>query len=198
LEQHILCKLSGAAPKLIFREEANRLQTSDFKAVGLIITWRPYTTPYQSWSATVRQNRSLTIAVKDSGARCTVFYVRRTCVLLSVTLRTVKWLLAKQSRYTPWWRLGERRYSSYSFLTSTLDGLSGQRHVPAALCPGKRTSGGGWVGLRAGLDTEVRGKILCPYRGSNPDRPVVQSEAIIEQLFTEILFCFEYKATENY
>jgi hypothetical protein len=31
------------------------------------------------------------------------------------------------------------------------------------------------VGLRAGLDTEVRGKILCPCRGSNPDRPVVQS-----------------------
>jgi hypothetical protein len=27
-----------------------------------------------------------------------------------------------QSRYTPWWRLGERRYSSYSFLTSPLDG----------------------------------------------------------------------------
>jgi hypothetical protein len=30
------------------------------------------------------------------------------------------------------------------------------------------------VGLRAGLDTEVRGKILCPCRGSNLDRPVVQ------------------------
>jgi hypothetical protein len=34
---------------------------------------------------------------------------------------------------------------------------------------------GGWVGFRAGLDTEVRGKILCSYRGSNPDRPVIQS-----------------------
>jgi hypothetical protein len=32
---------------------------------------------------------------------------------------------AKQSRYTPWWRLGERRYSSNSFLTSALDGVSG-------------------------------------------------------------------------
>jgi hypothetical protein len=31
------------------------------------------------------------------------------------------------------------------------------------------------VGLRAGLDTEVRGEIICPYRGSNSDRPVVQS-----------------------
>jgi hypothetical protein len=27
----------------------------------------------------------------------------------------------KQSRYTPWWRLGERKYSSNSFLTSALD-----------------------------------------------------------------------------
>jgi hypothetical protein len=33
------------------------------------------------------------------------------------------------------------------------------------------------VGPRAGLDTEVRGKILCPCRGSNPDRPVVQPVA---------------------
>jgi hypothetical protein len=30
----------------------------------------------------------------------------------------------------------------------------------------------GWVDLRAGLDTEVRGKILCPCLGSNPGRPV--------------------------
>jgi hypothetical protein len=44
--------------------------------------------------------------------------------------------------------------------------------------PGERTPGthctGGWVGPRAGLDTEVRGKIIFPRRGSNPDRPVVQ------------------------
>jgi hypothetical protein len=60
-------------------------------------------------------------------------------------------------------------------------GVSGQRHVPAALCPGERTHGthctGGWVGPRAGLDTEATGKILCYCRGSNPDRPVVQSVA---------------------
>jgi hypothetical protein len=30
------------------------------------------------------------------------------------------------------------------------------------------------VGPRAGLDKEDRGKILCPCRGSNPDRPVIQ------------------------
>jgi hypothetical protein len=33
----------------------------------------------------------------------------------------------------------------------------------------------GWVGLRAALDTEARGKILCFCQGLNRDRPVVQS-----------------------
>jgi hypothetical protein len=58
-------------------------------------------------------------------------------------------------------------------------GVSSQRHAPAALFPGERTPGihctGGWVSPRAGLDTEVRGKILCLCRESNPDRPFVQS-----------------------
>jgi hypothetical protein len=31
------------------------------------------------------------------------------------------------------------------------------------------------VALRAGLDTEARGNILCLCRGSNPGRPIVQS-----------------------
>jgi hypothetical protein len=44
----------------------------------------------------------------------------------------------KLSRYTPWRHLGERRYSSYSFLTSALDGVSGQRHALAALYRWKR------------------------------------------------------------
>jgi hypothetical protein len=60
-------------------------------------------------------------------------------------------------------------------------GVNGQRHTPAALYPVERTPGthctGGWVGPRAGLDAEARGKILCPCRGSNLDRPVVQSVA---------------------
>jgi hypothetical protein len=83
----------------------------------------------------------------------------------------------KQSRYTPWWCLGWEEYSSYSFFTSALDGVIGQRHAPAALCSGERTPGthctGGWVGLRAGLDTEARGKIICLCRGSNLYCPVV-------------------------
>jgi hypothetical protein len=41
-------------------------------------------------------------------------------------------------------------------------GVSGQRHAPAAFCPGECTPGiyctGGWVGPRAGLDTEAREK----------------------------------------
>jgi hypothetical protein len=51
-------------------------------------------------------------------------------------------------------------------------GVSGQRHAPAALCPGERTPSthctGGWVGLRAGLETEIRGKILCPAGDRTP------------------------------
>jgi hypothetical protein len=51
-------------------------------------------------------------------------------------------------------------------------------HAAAALYSGEKTPGthctGGWVGPRAGLDTEATGEILCPCRGSNSDRPVVQ------------------------
>jgi hypothetical protein len=54
--------------------------------------------------------------------------------------------------------------------------MSGQHHAPAALYPRGRAPGthciGGWVGPRAGRDTEVRGKILCLRRGSNPGRPL--------------------------
>jgi hypothetical protein len=69
---------------------------------------------------------------------------------------------------------GERRYSSYSFSTSALDGGEWSASRPGrAFTPGTHCTGG-WVGPRAGLDTEARGRILCPRRGSNPDRPVVQ------------------------
>jgi hypothetical protein len=55
-------------------------------------------------------------------------------------------------------------------------GVSGQRHALATLYPPReRTPGthwiGGWMGLRAGLDTGARRKIFCPCRGLNPDRP---------------------------
>jgi hypothetical protein len=45
-------------------------------------------------------------------------------------------------------------------------GVSGQHHAPAALYPRERTPGthctGGWVGPRAGLDTEATGKSFAP------------------------------------
>jgi hypothetical protein len=50
---------------------------------------------------------------------------------------------------------------------------------PTRISPGAKTPGtywsGGWVGPRAGLNTEAIGKSFCLCRGSNPDRPVVQS-----------------------
>jgi hypothetical protein len=71
---------------------------------------------------------------------------------------------------------GERRYSSYSFTTSALDGGEWSASRPGSALPLGKASGthctGGWVGLRAGLDTEARGNISCPFRGSNPGRPV--------------------------
>jgi hypothetical protein len=40
----------------------------------------------------------------------------------------------------------ERMYSSYSFTTSALGGVSGQRHAPAALYPGERPPDTHWTG----------------------------------------------------
>jgi hypothetical protein len=55
-------------------------------------------------------------------------------------------------------------------------GVNGQRHAPAALLPPGMVIGtpwiGGWVGLRAILDTDTRRKIVCLCRDSNPGRPV--------------------------
>jgi hypothetical protein len=44
---------------------------------------------------------------------------------------------------------------------------------PQETTPGTHWTGG-WVGPRAGLDTEDRGKILFPCRETNPGRPVIQ------------------------
>jgi hypothetical protein len=69
----------------------------------------------------------------------------------------------KLSRYHHVGSKGERKTSSCSFLISALDGVSGQRHAPAVLYPRERIPVshwiGGWVGLRAGLDKEARGKV---------------------------------------
>jgi hypothetical protein len=70
---------------------------------------------------------------------------------------------------------GERKYSS-SFLTSALDGVSGQLDAPAVLYSGERTPGIHWIGgsvdFRDGLDTEAKGRILYLCRGMNPGHSI--------------------------
>jgi hypothetical protein len=67
---------------------------------------------------------------------------------------------------------------THSFMSSALDGDEFSASRPGRAFPrGKDPRYPGWVDPRAGLDTEARGKILFPCRGSNPDRPVVQSVA---------------------
>jgi hypothetical protein len=62
------------------------------------------------------------------------------------------------------------KYSSTLSLTSALNGVGCQRHVPAALLPGKRNGThciGGWVGPRGGLDGCGKSRptgILSPAR----------------------------------
>jgi hypothetical protein len=74
---------------------------------------------------------------------------------------------------------GGRRYSSYSFLTSALDGVSGQHHAPVLFYPRERTPGthwtGGWVGLGVSLDAGARRKISAPVGDRTPIiQPVVR------------------------
>jgi hypothetical protein len=72
-------------------------------------------------------------------------------------------------------------------------GVSGQRHAPAALYHGERTPGthctGGWVGPRACLDTEARGKILCPAGDRTPtmDTDVSVVTGLLSSDFSSVL-----------
>jgi hypothetical protein len=70
----------------------------------------------------------------------------------------------------------EREIAPTHFLPWHKKGLSGQHHAPAVLYPQEWTPGthfiGGWVGPRAGLDTEDRKKSFAPARDQTP---VVQS-----------------------
>jgi hypothetical protein len=58
---------------------------------------------------------SIGIVVKNGSTYGDHFLYK--CALISIVKVKVK-----PSRYTPWRRLGERSYSSYSFTTSALDG----------------------------------------------------------------------------
>jgi hypothetical protein len=74
--------------------------------------------------------------------------------------------------------------------------MSGQCHAPAALYPWGETPGthctGGWVGLRAGVVTEARGKVLCFCWGSNPSSQVYSQE---DTILTELPQLCNYVGT---
>jgi hypothetical protein len=88
----------------------------------------------------------------------------------------------KLSHYTP-----RRRLGLVGDIAPTLSRPryqmreSGQCQAPAALYPRGKDPGthctGGWMGLRAGLDTKAKWKILLPLPGIDLDRPVVQPVA---------------------
>jgi hypothetical protein len=98
------------------------------------------------------------------------------CIIVWVKPEFATVVKVKLSRYRHVGSKGERKYSSYSLLTRHYMGVSDQRHTPAALSPRERILGthwlGDWVDLRACLDTETRGKILCMCRESNLGRLV--------------------------
>jgi hypothetical protein len=90
-------------------------------------------------------------------------------------------VLIKLSHYTARRRLGERRYSSYSFLTSVLDGGEWSASRPGRALPPRKGSPVPIV-LEAGwapepVLTHVREKILSPLPGIELRWPVVQSVA---------------------
>jgi hypothetical protein len=92
------------------------------------------------------------------------------------TWKQLKQLKLKLSRYTPWRHMGgEEVYLLLILNLGTRWGWVISIMPRPRFTPGERTPGthwiGGWVGPRAGLDAEARRKILCPCRGSNPDRP---------------------------
>jgi hypothetical protein len=82
----------------------------------------------------------------------------------------------KLSHYMPWRWLWERRYSSYSFLTSALNWVSGQCHAPGKepLVPTVQKTG--WSPEPVWTQRlEEKSFRFC--RGSNLCHPVVQSTA---------------------
>jgi hypothetical protein len=88
----------------------------------------------------------------------------------------------KVSRYTTWKRL-ERELIVLDLCTRrgwVVSVTPRPRFTFEGRTPGNHWTGG-WVGLRAGLDTETRRKIFCPCQGSKPARPV-RSQIIITEL----------------
>jgi hypothetical protein len=95
----------------------------------------------------------------------------RTPTILTEGFRGFPQWKVKQSRYMPW---RERRYNSYSYLTSALDGCEWSTSRPGRALPPRKEPPVpiGQEGPRAGLDAGARRKTLCLCQGSNPGRPV--------------------------
>jgi hypothetical protein len=92
----------------------------------------------------------------------------------SCTHELLVYFTTKQSHYTPWWRRGKGGIAPTRSWPGTRWGEWSASCPGSALPPGTHCAGGR-VGPRAGLDIEVRGKSSCFCRGSNLNRPVVQS-----------------------
>jgi hypothetical protein len=94
-------------------------------------------------------------------------------------------MMVEVSHNTPIEARGERIYSSYSFISSAVDGGEWSSSRPGrVLPPGKGPPGtnctGSWVGPRAGVNTEDRGKIISPLLGIEPRSPgcPIRSQAL--------------------
>jgi hypothetical protein len=90
--------------------------------------------------------------------------------------------------------------SSYSFTTSAFRwAWVVSLTFRPRFTPGERATGthwtGGWVDPRAGLHTEVTGKIICLNRESKPDCAVVQSES--DSILTELPWLLRADCTRN-
>jgi hypothetical protein len=131
-------------------------------------------------------------------------------VIVITSLITGQWFASailfyiKLSHYCHTNNKGERMYSSTQSWPQALDGgewsASHLCFIPMEKTPSTHWIGG-WVGLRAGLDTEARGKILCLCQGSNPNRPINQS--VVRHYtnwatqVTYILCLIHYRLTAN-
>jgi hypothetical protein len=96
-------------------------------------------------------------------------------------------LKIKLSHYTPRRLLGGEEIQLLLILDlSTRWGWVVSVTSRSRFSPGERTPGthctGGWVGPRAGLDTEVRGKILSLLPGIEPQSPGRPARSVLTEL----------------
>jgi hypothetical protein len=100
---------------------------------------------------------SITRAVSLTTQRCVPEHIVTTALCVSPTPLCKRQFViyvkikVKQSRYTPWRRLGGEEYSSYSFTTSALDGGEGSASRPGRALPPEKgppvpiVQGAGWA-----------------------------------------------------